>query len=526
MKTLFTNVLIVGGGIAAMKAAIAAKENIDDVTIISKGPPGKSGCSLISEGILNGTFSDDDSPGLFFDDVMRGSANVANESLVKVLTRNAKDAVLSLNEVGVDFIKEDGRLSLSLSGGNSVARTVRVSPPGPGCGKVIPARLSEQLEKMGIGIIEGHSIVKILNEGTRAVSAIAYDGNEFIQIYFKSIVLATGGGGRLYRNSTNPKGIMGDGYFLGLDAGATLVDMEYVQFFPTVALTSYLVLPFIFTDGAILLNSKSERFIANYDPVLLERTTRDKMSQAIFTEDLEGRGIDGGVYVSYKEVPIEVLETKYKGELDFFSSKGINLRNEPLLVRPACHFFMGGIRIDDGCGTSIEGLYACGECAGGVHGANRLAGNALVETLVFGDIAGRSAAQYAKEHDHLQVEANDFIESLPEPKEGKDEKEMVEGLRELSWRYLGIIRSEEGLKKALEEFDKAERQLKDVEACDLKTYFELRNMIVVLRAIALSSLTRTESRGAHFRKDYPNTDPQWKKAIIIDREFDLKFEPR
>jgi len=525
MKTIFTDVLIIGGGIAGLKAAIAARDIVENVMIVSKGIPGKSGCSLISEGILNGTFSDEDSPELYFNDIVKGSAEVADPELARLMAEKAMDAVLSLQDIGVNFMKDENGLILDLSGGNSVARTVKVNPPGPGCGKVIPIVLGKHVSELDIDILEGYSVVKLLRSHEKVVSAIAYKNDEFVQINFKSAVLATGGGGKLYRSTTNPKGIMGDGYFLAHDVGAPLVDMEYVQFFPSVALKSYLVLPFIFTDGAILLNNKGERFIGRYDPDLMEKTTRDKMSQAIFTEDLEGRGIEGGVVISYKEVPDELLEGKYKDEVEFFRSKGIDLKNENLPIRPACHFLMGGVKINSHCRSGLEGLYACGECAGGTHGANRLAGNALVEALVFGERAGEMAARHALTQEHSEAEANDFIESLPKEYENFD-NDIFDHLKELAWNHLGIIRDEKGLEEAIIELNKISEKLNSMKYMGLEQYFEVRNMTHVLKCIAISAKERKESRGAHYRKDYPKTSPAWKKAIVIKADFTTSFEPR
>jgi len=525
MRIIFTDVLIVGGGIAGLRAALSARRKADNVMMVSKGVPGKSGCSLISEGILNGPFSREDSPDLYYNDIIKGSGGVADPLLARTLADNARDAVLSLRDIGVNFLERDGGLVLDLSGGNSVARTVKIDPPGPGCGKAIPTALASVVGKSDIDMAIGYGVVKILKDEGRAVSAVAHNGDEFIQINFKAVVLATGGGGKLYRSTTNPKGIVGDGYFLAHDAGAPLVDMEYVQFFPTVALSSYLVLPFIFTDGAILLNSKGERFIGRYDPELMEMTTRDKMSQAIFSEDADGRGVEGGALMSCRDVPPSVLEEKYKAELDFFKKKGTDLRKESLPVRPACHFLMGGVKINNDCSTGVEGLYACGECAGGVHGANRLAGNALVETLVFGDIAGESAAEFARGHDHVEAEANDFIESLPK-EFGTDGEDIIESLRELAWNRLGIVRDGDGIKGSIEELDDILKRLNSLPFSDLEQYFQTRNMAHVLRCIATSALAREESRGAHFRRDFPMTDPRWKAAISIKEEFKTTLEPR
>jgi fumarate reductase (CoM/CoB) subunit A len=527
METIKCDVLVVGGGLAGIRAAIEAKKYVKDVIILTKGYVGKGGCSSISEGILNAPISESDSSELYYGDIVKGSANVADPKLARLLSENAKKAILSLEDYGVQFKRENGNLFLNLSGGNSVARTVRVDPPSPGCGRIIPLKLMEYAKNSGIKFLEKNHLIKLFEKNGRVVSGIAYDGNNFSGISFKSIIISTGGAGNIYRNSTNTSDVEGDGYYLSFDVGASLIDMEYVQFFPTVALKSYLVLPFIFTDGAVLLNNKGERFIGKYDPNLLEKTTRDIMSRAIFTESLEGRGVDGGAYLSYKEVPNDILKTKYSKELDFFQTKGIDLTKENLLVKPSCHFFMGGIRINDKCETNVKGLFACGETAGGVHGANRLAGNALAETLVFGEIAGKSAADFALENNFDHVDTNAFISSLPKLSENSSEKELIKDIRELMWIYLGIIRDEKGIKTAINQLSEIKNNFEKINFTqNYLEYFKLRNVLFASQAVALSALERTESRGAHYRRDYPKEDNGWKKAIIVKKGFEIEYEGR
>ena len=318
----------------------------------------------------------------------------------------------------------------------------------------------EEAKKMGIKFLEGKTLMKLFQSNGRVASGLAYDNKDFLEISFKSIVIATGGAGSIYKNSTNPSDVEGDGYFLGFDVGASLIDMEYVQFFPTVALKSYLILPFVFNDGAILLNSKGERFIGRYDPILMEKTTRDIMSRAIFTEALEGRGIDGGVFISYKEIPESILKSKYSKELTFFLSKGIDLTKENLLVKPSCHFFMGGLKINEKCETNVLGLYACGEVVGGTHGANRLAGNALTEALVFGKIAGKYAAEFALTNKFENINTESFIDSLPKIGDKSIEKELIQQIKDILWERLGIVRDEKGIKRRFMKFLKLKILLK------------------------------------------------------------------
>jgi len=529
MDMIETDVCVVGGGIAALRAAMAARAAGASVLVVSKGKAGKSGCSVISEGILNAPFAPNDSPALFVNDIINASAGVAKRQLAWALAESARDAVLSLEDAGITFEREEsGELHLKLSGGHAVARTVRVTPSGPGCGKVIPQALYEQATGMDITLWDGATVVKVLTNEGKVCGAVVYDGSSYRLVSCAAVVLATGGAGRVYLYSTNPTGIMGDGAYLALDAGASLVDMEYVQFFPTVALSSYLLLPFIFTDGAQLLNSEGERFIGRYDPSLMEATTRDKMSQAIFTEAMEGRGVEGGACVSCASVPPDILETKYADEAALFAKHGLDLATDPIPVRPACHFFMGGVDIDAECRTAVPGLYACGECAGGTHGANRLAGNALTETLVFGSRAGSSAAAYAAsaERHCPSDEAEAYVGTLPSTG-GESLAPRLAALRNIAWEKLGIIRTQESLSSAINDLDWFSAEIGGAEqTADLETFFDFRCAVTVLKAVAVAALDRTESRGAHYRADFPQQSEAWKKAIVIRPGFEIAYDPR
>ncbi|HQC25097.1 MAG TPA: FAD-binding protein [Methanofastidiosum sp.] len=527
MEKIKCDVLIIGGGLAGLRAAIEAKKQVKEVLVLTKGYAGRGGCSAISEGILNAPLDKNDSSKLYSKDIQKGSINVCDPKLSEILSKNAKSAILSLEKYGVEFKKENGNLVLNSSGGHSVPRTVRIDPPGPGCGRIIPFKLMEEAKKRGIKFLEGKTLVKLFQSNGRVISGLAYDEKNFLEISFKSIVIATGGAGSIYKNSTNPSDVEGDGYFLGFDVGASLIDMEYIQFFPTVALKSYLILPFVFNDGAILLNSKGERFIGKYDPTLMEKTTRDIMSRAIFTEVLEGRGIDDGVFISYKEIPENILKAKYSKELTFFLSKGIDLTKENLLVKPSCHFFMGGLKINEKCETNVLGLYACGEVVGGTHGANRLAGNALAEALVFGEIAGKYAAEFALTNKFEHVNTESFIDSLPKIGDKSIEKELIQQIKDILWEYLGIVRDEKGIKKAIHEISQIRNTFENIKTSkNLLNYIKLRNILFVSEVIALAALERKESRGAHYRTDYPKENDEWKKAILIQKEFKISHEAR
>ena len=525
MDTITTDVLIVGSGIAALNAAIVARRRNCEVLVITKGQAGKSGCSIISEGILNAPFTAEDSPELFYNDIIKGSGYAAVPALAQVFAERARETVLRLEDIGVRFVRDADGLVLDLSGGHSAARSARIDPPGPACGKIIPIKLLEHAQSLGVRFLEDTSVVKLFERDGRVGGGLGFKDGTFNKIQATAVVMATGGAGWLFRNTTNPSGIAGDGCFLAQDVGARLKDMEYVQFFPTVAGRSYLVLPFVFTDGAVLLNGDGERFIDRYDPELMEKTTRDKMSRAIFTEVKEGRGIDGGVHVSYQPVPRELLEGRHGRDLEHFRRNGIDLLQQPVLVRPSCHFIMGGIGIDADCSTGVEGLFAGGECTGGAHGANRLAGNALTEALVFGEVAGESAARHAEAHSRFEFDPAAFVETLPATGGADDLPATLDGLRDLAWNHLCTIRNAEGIAQATATLDNYRDQLAGLEqVADLGQYCSLRNAVHALSAIALAAQTRTESRGAHYRSDYPEPDAAWGKGIVIHPDQTVSFD--
>ena len=381
--------------------------------------------------------------------------------------------------------------------------------------------------KIGIKFLEKYTVIKILTEHGKASSAIAFNGKSFLEIRFKSIILATGGAGGLYKNTTNILDVEGDGHFLAVDAGASLVDMEFIQFFPTVALDNYLLAPYVFSDGAVLFNKNGEKFMERYDPILKDNSTRDKMSRAIYTEIIDGRGINGGVEVDYKNIPVRLLNSKYSHETDYFFARGIDVTKQNLPIKPACHFFMGGVRINERCETEVKGLYVCGECAGGLHGANRVGGNALPAALVFGEIAGRSAAEYAKTNDFIESNSISFVNSIP--KEGGQEIEgvMIDRIKNILWTHIGIVRTEAGISKALDELAAIKTSFNEIKSTsNLSDYFRLRNAVFVAEAIAIAAFERKESRGAHYRSDYPQENNSWKKNIIIKKDLEIKYLKR
>jgi len=323
------------------------------------------------------------------------------------------------------------------------------------------------------------------------------------------VILAAGGGGRVYSRSNNTFDITGDAYALAYQAGATLRDMEFVQFYPTMMFSPLKVTissP-LFGEGAFLRNARGERFMGTYDPAG-DMATRDIMTRAMFSEVMAGRGDRGNIFMDCRHLSKDMLTAKFAELLRLLAKAGIDPLRDLIPISPATHFFMGGVVIDRTCETPLPGLLACGETVGGLHGANRLGGNALSEMFVFGRIAGRSAAQAALRSAFADVPA------VPPDSFGSGDislPELRQRLRETTWKFLSIVRSREACEQALDELARisdAHRYAKIESVFDLVASYELKSMLTTAALIAKAANQRKESRGAHFRSDHPRTDDE------------------
>lgn len=528
-----TDVLVIGGSGAALRAALEAKKHVDEVLVVSKGVVGKSGCFAVSEGYYDAPFGHvdaKDNPEAYFKDIVIGGAYINNQKLVEALVSEASQRMLDLVGYGVNFMKTDDRFHQIRVGGHTYPRVCLLSPLKPKCGVTLTKTLAEKARRESVKLLENIMVTTILTKGKSAVGAMGFNrkDGEFQVFSSKTTVLATGGTGRLYMHTNNPVGVTGDGYAMAMHAGAELVDMEFVQFYPTMSLSptpGFLVLPSVFPDGAELLNSLGEKFMFKYDPEKGHLSTRDKMSRAILLEVMGGRGVGGGVYLNYATMPREVIEKTHRSDLNLFLNNRVDIRKTPIVVSPAPHFCMGGVRINERCETSLQNLYAAGEVAGGVHGANRIPGNAYTESQVFGARAGRYAGEKAtfttfEEPDKSQVEQQ--IEGVKafRKHDGQTPSEVIRELRAVMWNYVGVVRNGEGLRKALLELNRIRSEVlpkvKAENPEELVSAVELSNMLDVGQAVAESALLRTETRGAHYRTDCPNeNDKRWLKNIVI-----------
>ena len=475
MEYISTDVLVIGSGIAGLRAAIEAKLRGVDVLLVTKTRLFSS-ASTMAEGGINAALCNvdrDDSWEKHFEDTVRGGAFLNDQDLVEVLVKEVIDRVYELEEWGAVFSRLDnGLIAQRAFGKQSRRRTCYASDR---TGHEIVTTLLEVALDLGIEMLEYHYASKILVSSDRVAGAIIWNvrGWEPIVVRAKAIVLATGGASQIYEVTTTTAEATGDGMVLALDAGAVLKDMEMVQFHPTglawpEAARGQLVTEAVRAEGGILLNALGERFMSRYAPDEMELAGRDVVARAIWREVAEGRGTEhGGVYLDITHIPCERVRERLESTYRFLLQLGVDICRDRIEVTPTAHYFMGGVRIDVNASTDVKGLYAAGEVASGVHGANRLGGNSLADALVFGRRAGASAASYARSVGYASMDTNavrleiERVENLFRWREGYSISytEIHKRLRETMWRYVALARREEGLSKALSEIEYMKREL-------------------------------------------------------------------
>ena len=539
-KIIQSDVLIVGSGGAGARAAIEVSNAGLKPIIVSKGLSFRSGCTGMAEGGYNAAFAfvdTDDTKEYHFNDTLKGGSYLNDSKLVNILVDEAPDRLVDLESYGALFDRqENGKLNQRPFGGQSYRRTCFA---GDRTGHELITALKEEIIKRDIETVDEVMITKlILNEDEfpRVIGAVGLNLKDSTTIFFnaKAVILATGGAGQLYPITSNTFQKNGDGYALSWDAGADLVDMEQVQFHPTgmikpKAKAGVLVTEAVRGEGGKLINSENERFMFNYDKKG-ELATRDVVARSIYNEIREGRGTeDGGVYLDITDLDSGVIDEKLETMVEQFADVGVDIKNEPMEVAPTAHHFMGGLFIDEDGKSSVEGLYGCGEVTGGVHGANRLGGNALADTQVFGKRAGKAASIHCEfvefESNNKMVEAEEErIKSLIKDGEYKAD-DIKEKIKTIMWKNVSIIRNEEDLRSALKQLnDIKDNELKNIDVKNTKNYnkdlqdaLEVINMVEVGILIVKSAIIRRESRGAHFREDFPETKEGWAKSILMGK---------
>jgi len=540
MKVIDCDVLVIGSGGAGARAAIAARELGVDVLVIAKTLEGKAH-TVMAEGGINAAlaFRDPtDSWEEHFKDTVDEGVFLNNQAMAEVLVRDVIECVHDLERYGSLFDRDsNGNIAQRPFGGQSHPRTCYV---GDTTGHELIMTLVQEARRLGIRYMSDISVTALLPDvrnSRRVAGAFGIDmkTGDYIQFIAKTVILATGGAGRVFKITSNPQEATGDGYAMALRIGASLQDMEQTQFHPTgmvfpPSAKGILVTEAVRGEGGYLLNTLKKRFMKDYNPRQMELSPRDQTARAIYMEIQAGRGtLNGGVYldISHKGESV-IMEKIPKMVKQFEMFANVDITKEPMEVAPTAHHFMGGVCVDPIKCESVDRacLYACGEVAGGVHGANRLGGNALAETQVFGKLAGEAAglqsrmlaspdpAPEAIEREIARLEAPFGIE-------GTKPQYIKTKMGEIMWKYAGIVRNEKLLLRGLEEI-RALAKI-PVAVSGSKRYnpewhdsIDIQNMFMVSEAVIISALERKESRGAHYRSDYPKRDDaSWLVNIII-----------
>ena len=545
IKTISSDVLIIGSGGAGSRAAIEVDEAGLKPLIVSKGLSFRSGCTGMAEGGYNAVFKTvdkDDSIEAHKKDTLKGGSYLNDEKLVDILVNESPKRLIDLENFGALFDRqESGEIDQRPFGGQSFRRTCY---QGDRTGAELLNALKEEIIRRDIECIEEVMITSLVCDGTQVVGATGLNLKDSSLIYFqaKATILASGGAGQLYPVTSNTFQKNGDGFAIAYRAGANLIDMEQIQFHPTGMVTpeskkGVLVTEAVRAEGGKLLNKDGERFMSKYAPEKMELATRDVVARSIYQEIIEGRGTEnGGVYLDISHLPDEVIDEKLETMVLQFENVGVDIKHEPIEVAPTAHHFMGGLKINPDASTSLENLFGAGEVCGGVHGANRLGGNALADTQVFGKIAGESASKAAKEtelktNDEMVEKEASRIEGLI--KEGSIKpQEFKNRIKNLMWEKVAIVRDEKTLNEALKELQEMQKELDNLDVSDMKQYntdlvtaLEVINMVEICILTVKSAILRRESRGAHFRSDFSESLDSWKKSIVISKNK-IEFEAR
>jgi succinate dehydrogenase / fumarate reductase flavoprotein subunit len=538
------DILIIGAGLAGMRAAIAAPPDLD-VAVISKVHPVRSH-SVAAQGGINAALGADDSWEAHAFDTTKGGLYLGDQDAIEVMCREAPDDIHDLERLGVIFSRDDqGRIAQRPFGGAGFPRTCYAADR---TGHAILHAMYEQLLKRRIVVYEEWYVTSLIMEDGVCRGVVAWDliHGGLHAIGAKAVILTTGGSGRVFLTSTNAVINTGDGMALAYRAGAPLADMEFVQFHPTTLKgTGILITEGARGEGAYLLNTLGERFMKTYAPQQMELATRSTVSLAIGQEIIEGRGVDGCVLLDLRHLGRQrILERLPQIRELAIEFAGLDPIETPIPVRPGAHYQMGGVRTNQWTETGIAGLYAAGECACvSVHGANRLGGNSLLETIVFGRRAGIRAGEYARtiapqaiSTEQLTTEQHRVQRLLAQ--EGPVRAWQIrEELGQLMSLNLGLVRTHESMSAALSALTALTHRAASVTVqdkgrvfnTDLVQTFELQSLLDVAETIVASALARQESRGAHYRSDFPVRDDQhWLRHSLIRRTPEgtaLTYEP-
>ena len=528
------DVLIIGAGLAGMRAALSAKENGVDVAIVSKVHPVRSH-SNAAQGGINAALTDrgDDWKDHAFDTI-KGSDYLGDQDAIEVMCREAGDEIIQMEHMGVIFNRdESGNLGTRAFGGQRQARTFFVADF---TGQALLHVLFEQIIKSDVRVYEEWFALSLIIEEGKCCGAVLMDiASGVIEVVkAKSVILATGGLGRVFEPSTNALICTGDGIAMAYKAGAALMDMEMVQYHPTtLAGSGVLISEGARGEGAHLLNSEGERFMERYAPNMMELASRDVVSRSEQQEIDAGRGVNGTVFLDCRHLGEQIIKERLTQIAEIARDfANVDIYSEPIPIRPGMHYQMGGVKTDVNGLTTVPGLYAAGEAACvSVHGGNRLGANSLLDTLVFGRRSGEHASDFSKNISHTEIsgkyaelEINRIQNFLSNDVSAGLFGSMRQDMGSIMNKHLAVYRDKKGMEEALKQIKSLKEDYFKIGVHDKSKTFntnllftlELGGMIDCAEAICISALEREESRGAHTRTDFPDRDDEnWLKHILV-----------
>ncbi len=530
-EPLTADVLIVGGGVAALRAAVAACEAGASVLLCAKGIAGRSGNTVVSTADISAYIPElgvDDSEEIFAADTLGSGASIADDELVRLLAERSGPSLLDLERHGITLLRDSKGIDRTRGAGHSRARTYRADSKGlgPNKGLALSVPLARRAEALGTRLLHRTPIARLdlVDNEVVGATAVNLESGVLYAIRAGATVLAAGGAAHLFARTNGTADATGDALALAMRAGALARDLEFVQWHPTrmdepvsLFLTNGLL-----ADGAVFRDRSGHEFMGDYD----ERgnlAPRDVLAKAIYLESMSERGVAGGVYLDCSPIPPERIELRHAYLAETLRKRGVDFPRDWLVVSPATHFLMGGIAIGTDGATSLPGLFAAGESAAGIHGANRLGGNAFCEGLVFGTIAGEGAARYAarrkrrSERPASEAVAERTYPGAPDPR--RELSRLWQYLREGLWRDASIVRSGASLRAALATINQvrsAAAHLRGRTPQEAARVLDLISALDCAEAIVAAAAFREESRGAHWRSDFPDTSPDWLGSVMVE----------